>query len=134
MDVNKFVKNYSVFRQELKKLPKTVLPQIAKEGLEQAKTFAPVNSGALRDAIVLQFKQYNEIWIVSRQPKKQIYTGVNYTNPTKTPQPYHIWIETGYQPSSEGQFMGRTAQFLSDKFAKEMNLQIQRIITKVGKG
>lgn len=127
--INRLLKTTKSLKYTIDNVPKKDIQNVAQQGLAQAKQFAPVNTGALQKAIVLRFKDYGEVWIVSEQPKKEIYTGVDGHPKTTTPLPYHVWIETGYQHSSQNHYMRKTAEQISQKLFNHVNNKIKAALS-----
>ena len=130
--MNQLLKDMNSLQITINNIPRKDLPRAAEEGQRYAQRKAPYDTGALRDAIVLQFPKSGEIWIVSKQPihKEGGYTGIDYSYYSRKPLPYHVWIEKGSQKVKSGAnaYMKKTADYISNKLIRDVNTKLSKIL------
>ncbi len=135
MQINRVKRKLSLIGNRIGEIAQKDINQLGRQGEQNATQNAPKHSGALREAITLKFKQYGEVWIISQQPQlvegKDYYTGINGQNPeyTTQPLPYHVWIETGKQPSNQNHYMRKTGEWLSNHSFNQINRKVKKLIS-----
>jgi len=110
--------------QDIKTDTQNKVQEVGTLGFNFAYNLAPEFTGALKNAMRVEFPNMEEFMIISSQPMGD-------------PIPTHILFDLGIYPnprvaSSLG-FMKQTALFLQQEFAQRLGLAIHHSIEKIGK-
>ncbi len=123
-DIERIRRKLTKAGQEIKNDSADKIREVGTLGFNFAFNLAPEYTGALKQAMRLEFPSEHEAMIISSHPKGDAI-------------PVHILFDEGIYPnpripSSLG-FMSQTAVFLEGEFSQRMRMMVSRAIEKVGK-